>query len=994
MHKSREEHSMRARHLGLRTIVQLALAMAPAIVVAQTLPQLSDPIPAQPVASALTAFSRQTGLQIVYRSRVADRLNSSAVPGGLSSEEALRRLLKETGLDFQFIDARTVTIAPKKALALPATHTTSSLAETDNLLVSVSTYPMMQEAQAGGSPASAAPATRIADSGNSLEEVVVSGIRDSLRESLETKREATAVLDVITSEDIGKFPDKNVADSLQRIPGISVDRIWGEGRDIFVRGTDSTMNRTLMNGQSVASAYWWANDNPSRGFNYDILASELVSALEVHKSPEADIDEGSIGGLVNVRTRRPMDLEPFTMRASAEAQYSELGDEVDPQASGLVSWRNEAGTFGVLASLSYQGRKMRRDGLEAFPDNTLFDVTDQNGVVTQDVYSVWGGGSAIFQQDRERITANATLQFRPNEDWDVALNYVNSDMDMDNHNQNYLFMPGGYKLPAAGARVTNPVFIDTSDGRKALVGGTLEDPSTTGAAIEPIYRKAFIKSQVVDLDANWERDGWRLHGQAGLTNAEGGSDRDQNYWFEGPTREVLNLRPNAIEIGYPDLDATDPADLTLVPANLRDWVRKMEEEEFYVQGDVEIDMDSGFLKAIKTGVKFRDDTVENNRSVGTVSPDNPNYATLAAITMDQVSRGLTPRLHGESGTSGSLTRYAWLDGGMAEQVINPLLDLQYDFDERAYYKINERIGAAYVKGDFEVGQLRGNAGVRAVRTKQDSTAFINDTRGTVSRTYTDYLPSVNAVYAVTDTVLIRGAVSRAMARNTFQDLSANITINATTGSASAGNPLLDPIYADQFELGAEWYFADASLVSATYFWKSLDTFIYKRTATEVIDGQALDVTRPFNSDDGADIQGVELQWQQSLGLGFGALVNYTFTDAKVDPVPGQAALKLQGNSEHQLNASAYFENDRFSARLSYNYRSDAYGTLTMGSQIVTDAYRQLDATATFELTQDVSLYFAAVNLTNEVIYQRTDDGIPVGFYENGPRYSLGARFKF
>jgi iron complex outermembrane recepter protein len=984
---------MRTGHWGLRFMIPLALTLSQAVATAQALPQVSDPIPAQSVSSALTAFSRQTGLQIVYMSRVADRLRSSAVPGGLSSEEALRRLLKETGLDYEFLNARTVTIVPKKSAAPSTTHATSSIANGNSLWLPVRANAAAQDStvQSGGS----APAPEDKPiSENLLDEVVVSGIRGSLRESLETKRGASAVLDVITSEDIGKFPDKNVADSLQRIPGISVDRIWGEGRDIFVRGTDSTMNRTLMNGQSVASAYWWANDNPSRGFNYDILASELVSTLEVHKSPEADLDEGSIGGLVNVRTRRPMDLAPFTVRASAEAQYSELPDKIDPQASGLISWRNDASTFGVLASLSYQGRKMRRDGLEAFPDNTLFDVTDQNGNVTQDVYSVWGGGSAIFQQDRERITANATLQFRPTGDWDVALNYVNSDMDMDNHNQNYLFMPGGYKLPAAGATVTNPVFVKTSDGHQALVGGTLEDSDTIGAAIEPIYRKAFIKSQVVDLDANWQREGWRLHGQAGLTNAEGGSDRDQNYWFEGPTREVINLGPNIIEVAYPDLDVTDPADLTLVPANLRDWVRKMEEDEFYAQGDVELEINRGFLKSIKTGLKFRDDTIENNRSVGTVSPDNPNFAALAAITMDQVSSGLTPNLHGESATAGSLTRYAWLDGGLAEKVINPLLDLQYAFDELAYYKINEQIGAAYVKGNFEAGKLRGNAGVRAVRTQQDSTASINGSLGTVSRSYTDFLPSVNVVYGLTDKLLLRGAVSRAMARNTFQDLSANITINATTGSGSAGNPFLDPIYADQFELGAEWYFADASLVSATYFWKSLDTFIFKRTATEVIEGQTLNVTRPFNSDDGADIQGVELQWQQSLGMGFGGLVNYTFTDASVDPVPGQAKLKLQGNSEHQLNASAYFENNRFSARLSYNYRSDAYGTLTMGSQIVTDAYKQLDATASFDLTRDVSLYFAAVNLTNEVIFQRTVDGIPVGFYENGPRYSLGARFKF
>jgi iron complex outermembrane receptor protein len=499
---------------------------------------------------------------------------------------------------------------------------------------------------------------------------------------------------------------------------------------------------------------------------------------------------------------------------------------------------------------------------------------------------------------------------------------------------------------------------------------------------------------VIDLDGTYDAESWSAHGQVGYTQAEGGSDRDQNYWFEGDTREAINLRPSAIEVSYPDLQATNPAALHLVPENLRDWVRKMEEEEFYAQGDLTFNVSAGWLNAIKTGVKFRDDTVENTRNIGRVSPTNPNRAALAAITMDRVSGGITPDLHGEAGTAGSLRRYAWLDGAAAMRVINPLLDLQYTFDELAYYKINEQITAAYIKGDFESGRLRGNLGVRGIRTDQDSTAFINGARGTVSRSYTDYLPSLNAVFELRDDLLVRGAASRAMARNTFQDLSANTTIDATTGSASAGNPLLDPIYADQFEFGAEWYFADASLVSATYFWKSLDTFIYKRTASETIEGRVLNVTRPFNSDEGADIQGVELQWQQSFGAGFGMLLNYTFTDAKVDPVAGQPELKLQGNSEDQLNASVYFENDRFGARLSYNYRSDAYGALTMGSQIVTDAYKQLDATANWNVTEDISVYLAAVNITNEVIFQRTDDGIPVGFYENGPRYSVGARVKF
>ena len=160
------------------------------------------------------------------------------------------------------------------------------------------------------------------------------------------------------------------------------------------------------------------------------------------------------------------------------------------------------------------------------------------------------------------------------------------------------------------------------------VGGTLEDSTTPGAAIEPIYREAYIESQVIDLDGTYDADHWSAHGQLGYTQAEGGSDRDQNYWFEGDTREVINLRPSAIEVSYPDLEPTDPAALHLVPDNLRDWVRKMEEQEFYVQGDVTFDLNAGWLRAVKTGVKLRDDTVENTRHIGRVSATNPRRIFL------------------------------------------------------------------------------------------------------------------------------------------------------------------------------------------------------------------------------------------------------------------------------------------------------------------------------------------------------------------------------
>src|SRR5471032_226478 len=363
--------------------------------------------------------------------------------------------------------------------------------------------------------------------------VEVRGIRERLKRNLAEKRDSGNVIDTVTAEEVGKFPDKNVADSLQRVPGISVDRAWGEGRDIFVRGTDKNLNLTQLNGQAVASGYWWKNDSQSRGFNYDILASELVGSIDVYKSPSADLDEGSIGGLVNVKTRKPMQMKPFVAQVSVEGTYSVLPKKTDPQISGLLSWTNEDKTFGALLALSRQKRTVRRDGLEDFTDTTKYNVIDQNKVVTPGVYASWGGGSAIFRQDRERTTGDVTLQWRPSSNSDVSFNYLNSDMSMNNSNQNYLWEAGGLADANGNISVTNPKFITTSDGTKALVGGTVGPVG--GVSFEPIYREAYIKSKVYDLEGTYDGDNWKLHVQGGNTNGSGGSSHDRNLLFAGNT---------------------------------------------------------------------------------------------------------------------------------------------------------------------------------------------------------------------------------------------------------------------------------------------------------------------------------------------------------------------------------------------------------------------------------------------------------------------------
>jgi iron complex outermembrane receptor protein len=826
--------------------------------------------------------------------------------------------------------------------------------------------------------------------------VEVRGIRDTLKKNLAGKRDSQNIVDTVNSEDLGKFPDKNVADSLQRVPGISVDRTWGEGRDIFVRGTDKSLNMTQLNGQSVASAYWWKNDSQSRGFNYDILPSELVGSLDVYKSPSADLDEGSIGGLVNVKTRKPLQFKtPLTAQFSLEATYSDLPKKTDPQISGLVNWKNDENTLGILLSLSKQKRTMRRDGLENFTDSTKYTIVDQNNVATPNAYASWGGGSAIFRQDRERTTGNVTLQIKPNRDSDISLNYINSDMNMDNNNQNYLWQIGGLADGNNVIRITNPRFITTSDGTKAVVGGTVGP--TTGVSFEPIYREAYIKSKILDLEGNYEGDGWKLHGQLGSTSAEGGSKHDRNFWFTGNTRATVNIAPDTYEVSYLDMSPLDPTKLTL--QNARDWIRKMESKENYVQGDLTWDLTGSFIKDIKLGLKYRDNTVQNHRTIGTVGPGSTGWQSLS---LADLSTGPSPLLSQAAATSGSLTQYAWVNDALAASKGFAMYDkgMVYNEAKGEYYKIQEKITAAYVKADFAADKWRGDFGVRLVKTEQTSEAYQDLTGkgnyviGSTTRTYNDALPSLNVVYDLRKDLIIRGAIARVMARNTYSDLSASTEVSGTTNAATAGNPLLKPYHADQAEIGAEWYFADASMLSATLFTKRLDTFIYTSTAQENVGGVTRPVTRPHNADNGAVINGLELQWQQAFGNGFGAIVNYTFTDAKAGSIAGGQKLNVIGNSRNQLNASGYYEKNGISFRLSYNYRSKSYGGLDEGGQDVTSAYGQWDATANWDITPKISLFATAVNLTNSVIRTNTTDGLPVGVYENGARYSVGVRAKF
>jgi len=851
--------------------------------------------------------------------------------------------------------------------------------------------------------------TATADTAQVIE---VRGIRETLNKNLATKRDAQNVMDSVSAEDIGKFPDKNVGDALQRVPGVTVENVLGVNRDVFIRGTDKDLNMAQLNGQDVASAYWWANDKQSRGFSFDILPSEIIASMDIYKSPSADQSEGSIGGLINVKTRKPFQFkDQLTVQFSVEDVYSELPKKSDPQLSGVINWKNDEKTFGVLFALNDQKQTLQRNGLENFTDGaSKYNIVNaQTGATTDNVMAAWGGGTPIFQQDRKSTTENLVFEFKPNKQTDISASILNTNMNLDNSNQNYLWLWGGVASPNGvnngTLTVANPNIINTPTG-PALVGGTVNTAGTgatqNGApiggnlAFEPIFRKAYVDSQVYDLDGTYKGDGWTAHGQVGATNARGGSNHDYDMWFAAPSSITTNTAgANAFGVNYNTINPNDPNVMNLQSAH--DNPRHMKATENYAQGDLTLDLNNAFIRDIKVGAKFSDSTNSNTQLSGL---DGPGGTGWQSLSLAQVSNGSTPVLNN---APGALSQFAMVDPNAFWNTVVPMYNkgMVYTQNWAADYSIDEKITAVYAMADYEMDKLRGNFGLRLVRTADSSTGYKQLDGATafspvtVDNAYTDVLPSLNLVYDLRKDLILRAAASRGMARPDWSQLSPALTPNGTiTNAYSGGNPLLKPYHANQVEAGFEWYFADASMLSLTAFAKRLDTFIYTSSDLEMVNGVLSTVTHSLNANSGATINGIEAQWQQPIGGGFGMVTNLTLTDAKSNATDLGQPAEVVGNSKTYFNLSAYYEKNGFSARISYNYRSKTYGAFDEGGQDITSAYGQWDANANYDINKNLSVFFTAVNLNDELVRTNTTAGIPVGTYENGARYSIGLRGKF
>ncbi len=814
---------------------------------------------------------------------------------------------------------------------------------------------------------------------NTDEEVIeVRGIRGSVVKSISIKRFSNSIVDAVTSEDIGKFPDQNVAESLQRITGVSMSRAFGEGERISIRGTSENQNRTLLNGQAVGSADWWVDSSASRGFNYTMLPSEIVAGLEVYKSPEADIDEGSIGGTVIVKTRKPLDLEANKIAGSVLMQHSELSGETDPQLAGLYSWKSDDENFGTLVSVFRQQRNLRRDGIESW-SWTHRDITLEDGTVHKDVYTPGGGGSAMFTQERVRTGFNLTLQYLPSENTDLTFNALNSTLEANNANQNFLWLPG-----YGGSQYTELTIVDHDKVGNFAQAGTLGlSPDGNNILDETKVRNSKLKTNSYDLKLEQEGDVWISSYHIGVTEGSGGTQTDRSVGWEGNAVHSYDAS-NVESIGTSYTE--DPSDgnqwdLGFLRYDKNDALDK----EYYAQTDFERSLDISVFSQLKVGVKYRDHTRENIRERSQTRTDlNWSLADYSNPSPSDFLSGL--------GSAGTLRNYAMTDL-VKVRADGDSLGWDYDLLKPSNFEITEEIFAGYIKADIDVEDLRGNIGVRLVQTDQTTSAFVGDNWISEEKSYFDILPSINLTMDLNEDMILRFGAARVMTRPDYAAMTSATTYNTETRVGTGGNSDIDPYRATQFDFGYEWYFSEAGLFSAAFFYKDLQSTLGDLTQTETFDGVDIEISRPINGPAGT-LKGLELGYQGEIAEGFGISTNYTLVDGESKDEEGNEVL-IPGISEHTFNFSTYYETESYSGRISYNYRTGYdTGRAWPGYQ---DAYGQLDANFSYNITENITAVFEAINLTNEHTFSYQEEGVKkalTGVYADGRRFIVGARINF
>lgn len=797
-----------------------------------------------------------------------------------------------------------------------------------------------------------------------LEQVVVTGIRASLQTAVNIKRNASAIVDAVSAEDIGKLPDSDVGESLGRIPGVSVDREFGQGALVSIRGSDPQMTYTTLNGQTVASTGWYDQQSIDRSFNYSLLPSELIGGMDVYKTSQADLTEGGIGGTVIVKTRKPLDMAANTAFFSAKAAKGTISTEPDTDVSGLYSWKDSQKKFGFLVAGAIESGQYIRRGVES---DTRW---------SQDVEPT------TFVQERKRQAVNIDLQARPAANMGFDLAYMSLQLGGDNSNTSqYIFQsPSAYNSCTA------------NNAAGVCVHSVTTAANASDEFVQTWARTAKMTSDSLVLNGDYKIDAFKLNGVLGSTWATGGTSETTNYAYYGgnlPTwTGTIDATGKMISVNPSSNQSYTTANLPATIDPSGSWATTKgpnADKENFAQLDATTDLDWGFISAFKAGLRAADHTFTKNTIRANFLP-----------TASQIAAP-TPSLYSGTIVMGEGPTWTAPKPNIGAMMANTNANItSWTLERAGFGQLEEKNTSLYGMFDFDKDQLRGNAGLRYIHTSVTGSGYKFDgsplaagdiaqnqgwsnTIVTQTASYNDILPSLNLAYNLQKDLILRFAAAKAITRPNYDNMfllqEAGFADNVADQTMTFGNVALKPMSSKQMDLGLEYYYGRGNLISVDYFHKSIDNFI--TTVTQV--NQQLGLVNPnipgldswtvnhYVNAGGGKIDGLETQINHAFDNGFGVIANYTYVDATAPASSYQDQINMfTQSSKHNVNLVGYFENSEYSARLAYNWRSKYMMRETgwYGNRMHDD-YGTLDLSLGYTVSKNVRLTFDATNLLKE-----------------------------
>ncbi|AWH34505.1 TonB-dependent receptor [Stenotrophomonas sp. SAU14A_NAIMI4_8] len=871
-----------------------------------------------------------------------------------------------------------------------------------------------------------------------LDAVTVTGYRASVEKALDIKRSEKGMVDAIVAEDIANFPDLNLAESLQRIPGVTITRDAGEGRNISVRGLGPDFTRVRINGlealTTVGGSDQSGGTNRSRGFDFNVFASDLFSQLIVRKTASADVEEGSLGATVDLRTARPFDYDGFTFAASGQGSFNDLSNKASPRAAALIADTWADGRFGGLLSVAYSERQVREEGsntgrwYSASSNGGFNPASPFTAGLADGVWHPYFPRYTLLEHDQKRLGVTAALQWKPTDNTEFALDALYSKIDTVRSEKYIEAISFAYSAQKQNMLLRDG-YIDPTSG--ALLYGVFD-----GAGVRSEQRRDEWSTEFKQVSLSGEHrfsDAFKINLLAGHSSSK----------HANPVQTTLIMdKANVAGYSYDfrdsvthptfnyGIDPTDASGWTLAEVRLRPQYAT----NTFDTAALDFSWNFGPSFTLKGGLLAKDyqfDTSEYRRQSETVVPAFADGSYTVPAAMVDIAR--------LGGVAGSPDAWAVPDLAALSQLLGIYSGQGiYQLYERNATRrsVEERDRGAWLMGEFgfDIGSVpvSGNVGVRRVKTTQSSTGYSTVDGAMVlthvSRDYTDTLPSLNLVAELGPDVMLRFGAAKVMARPGLSSLTPGTTLSLSSGHryVNGGNPNLDPIRARTLDLGVEWYFQEGGLLGLALFHKDIESFVQGTSTVmpftasglpaSLLDGTGVSpnedftFTRPLNTP-GGDLKGAEFNYVQPFSFlpgrwsNLGLQLNYTWVDSQIQYLTstGAASLKtdLTGLSKNAYNSTLFYEGEKLGARVSYTHRDGYYTQVPASVQGFSfhgmDAVDTVDASISWKIDDQLEISLEAINLTNETSNEwvgTTAWKLPLTYTQTGREYLVGLRYKF